>query len=159
MAKDRPDFVIVRLTQFGCDRAGKASCSRCAKAHSFEFTPGEPRKSRRHSTGDVSSANRRSMASCSLSLSNRTTSNADLISEKGRKDGSTTASTEICGPQPGRLADNSQAVYGTAVAGASMTARPPKMNPDNFVKITKNYYTDEQLANKGHELPDDASGD
>jgi hypothetical protein len=49
------------------------------------------------------------------------------------------------------VTDKSQAVYGTAVAGASMTSRPPKMNPDNFVKITKNYYTDDGLANKGHE--------
>lgn len=49
------------------------------------------------------------------------------------------------------LTDKTQLAYGTAVAGVSMTARPPKMNPDNFAKITKTYYTDEQLSGSGHE--------
>jgi hypothetical protein len=49
------------------------------------------------------------------------------------------------------LSPNSQTTYGTAIAGASMTKRPPKMNPDNYVRISKKLYTDEGMANKGHE--------
>src|SRR5437016_8319732 len=50
------------------------------------------------------------------------------------------------------IAPNKQNAFGTAVASASYTQRP--RNPGTaFAAITKTYYGDEQMANKGHQWP------
>ncbi len=50
------------------------------------------------------------------------------------------------------IAPNKQNAFGTAVAAASYTQRP--RNPGTaFAAITKTYYSDEQMANKGHQWP------